>query len=252
MRDKWYRDNRDLVKWGVLLTLAEQFAAKHILQVLYYRSTDWSGLEVDAEQVPLPPAVIRHFREVAAVSAIRSSAPIRRSRSAQGAARLIRHARPPGSNAVQMPDQIVLLRAFLVAPFAFFTSWVAVLYAISVLGGWRDLSFSYATTITPPGPLMRFRHGRLGTMAAYNASLTLGSSPQGLYLSVFAILRPCHPPLLIPWSDVDTHLQSGRFREYIVFRFAKHPRSTLRLPRALGEELLKMGGSPLPARVVNV
>jgi len=40
MRDKWYADNRDLVKWGVLLTLAERHAAKHILQVLYYRPTE--------------------------------------------------------------------------------------------------------------------------------------------------------------------------------------------------------------------
>ena len=70
MRDTWYSDNRDLLKWGVLLTLAERFAAKHILQVLYYRSTDWAGIELDGEQVPLPPAVIQHFRRVAAASAI--------------------------------------------------------------------------------------------------------------------------------------------------------------------------------------
>ena len=37
MRDKYYADNRDLVKWGVLLTLAEQHAARHILQVMYYQ-----------------------------------------------------------------------------------------------------------------------------------------------------------------------------------------------------------------------
>jgi hypothetical protein len=76
MRDKWYSDNRDLLKWGVLLTLAERFAAKHILQVLYYRPTDWAGFELDGEQVPLPPAVIQHFRRVAAASAIQSSAAI--------------------------------------------------------------------------------------------------------------------------------------------------------------------------------
>ena len=76
MRDKWYSDNRDLLKWGVLLTLAERYAAKHILQVLYYRPTDWAGIELDGEQVPLPPAVIQHFRRVAAASAIQSSAAI--------------------------------------------------------------------------------------------------------------------------------------------------------------------------------
>ena len=76
MRDKWYADNRDLVKWGVLLTLAERYAATHILQVLYYRPTEWAQLELDGEQAPLPAAVIRHFRRVSAASEIEASAPV--------------------------------------------------------------------------------------------------------------------------------------------------------------------------------
>ena len=76
MRDKWYADNRDLVKWGVLLTLAERHAATHILQVLYYRPTEWAYLEVDGEDVPVPEAVIRHFRRTSAVLAINAPVPI--------------------------------------------------------------------------------------------------------------------------------------------------------------------------------
>ncbi len=73
MRDKWYADNRDLLKWGALLALAERHAAKHILQVLYYRQTEWAQLELDGEQIPIPAAVIRHFRSAAAASAIEAS-----------------------------------------------------------------------------------------------------------------------------------------------------------------------------------
>jgi len=76
MRDKWYADNRDLVKWGVLLTLAERLRAKQILQILYYRPTDWANLEVDGEQVALPLAVVRHLRDATGVSAIGASTPI--------------------------------------------------------------------------------------------------------------------------------------------------------------------------------
>jgi hypothetical protein len=75
MRDKWYGDNRDLVKWGVLLTLAERYGLKHILQVLYYRPTEWAQLTLDGEQVPLPPAIIQHFRWVGAVLDLK--APVR-------------------------------------------------------------------------------------------------------------------------------------------------------------------------------
>ena len=32
MRDRWYADSRDLIKWGVLLRLAESFDARRVLQ----------------------------------------------------------------------------------------------------------------------------------------------------------------------------------------------------------------------------
>jgi hypothetical protein len=76
MRDKYYADNRDLVKWGVLLTLAERHAVKHILQVLYYRLTGWARLEVDGEEVALPVAVTRHFRQATAIAAIEAPVPV--------------------------------------------------------------------------------------------------------------------------------------------------------------------------------
>lgn len=76
MRDQWYGDNRDLVKWGVLLELARRHRAKHILQVLYQRPSIWERLEIDGEQVELPSAVIQHFRTAASVSAIRCSAKV--------------------------------------------------------------------------------------------------------------------------------------------------------------------------------
>ncbi len=37
MRDKFYGDNRDIVKWGVLPELSERYKCAEILQVLYYR-----------------------------------------------------------------------------------------------------------------------------------------------------------------------------------------------------------------------
>ena len=63
MRDKWYGDKRDLIKWGVLLELARRHGAEHILQVLYFRNTDWGELEIDEELVKLPTEVLRHFAQ---------------------------------------------------------------------------------------------------------------------------------------------------------------------------------------------
>lgn len=74
MRDKWYGDNRDLVKWGALVALAEQHGAETILQILYYRPTMWSEIYLNGEQVDLPTPVIRHFRQCAAAAAIQVGA----------------------------------------------------------------------------------------------------------------------------------------------------------------------------------
>ena len=64
MRDRWYGDNRDLVKWGVLLHLAREYGVARILQVAYLRPTSWESLEIDGTSRPIPEAVTRHFRRI--------------------------------------------------------------------------------------------------------------------------------------------------------------------------------------------
>jgi hypothetical protein len=76
MRNQWYGDNRDLVKWGVLLEIARRHRAKHILQVLYQRPSPWGRIEIDGRKVELAKSVVGHFRSTASVSAIRCSAKI--------------------------------------------------------------------------------------------------------------------------------------------------------------------------------
>ena len=76
MRDQYYADNRDLVKWGVLLTLAERYGAKSILHVLYYRPSTWADLDVDGETVKMPEAVVQHFRDATAVTSIGTPVPV--------------------------------------------------------------------------------------------------------------------------------------------------------------------------------
>jgi hypothetical protein len=76
MRDQWYGDNRDLVKWGVLLELVRRHRVRHVLQILYYRSNTWGQMEIDGEQVELPAAVTQHFRNTKSVSAIQCSVPV--------------------------------------------------------------------------------------------------------------------------------------------------------------------------------
>jgi hypothetical protein len=63
MKDIWYGDNRDLIKWGVLLTLADQHRIGRILQVAYFRPSIWPTIEIDGVAHPLPAEVVEHFRD---------------------------------------------------------------------------------------------------------------------------------------------------------------------------------------------
>ncbi len=58
MQDRWYGDNRDLVKWGTLFELARRYEAKQILQILYYRR---AKIEIDGEVVEIAKEVTHHF-----------------------------------------------------------------------------------------------------------------------------------------------------------------------------------------------
>ncbi len=73
MKDIWYGDNRDFVKWGVLLSLAETYSVKRILQAAYFRPGNTGNLEIDGKVLPLPSVVRKHFRNLNGVVSLSSS-----------------------------------------------------------------------------------------------------------------------------------------------------------------------------------
>ena len=72
MRDRWYADNRDLIKWGVLLRLAWSFEAPRILQLAFYRPSEFGQLVIDGQAHNIPEEVIAHFRNLRTIGSISS------------------------------------------------------------------------------------------------------------------------------------------------------------------------------------
>jgi hypothetical protein len=64
MRDKWYADNRDLVKWSVLLVLARKHQVDRILQIAYYNRSDFGEIDIDGQRHQVSAEVISHFRDI--------------------------------------------------------------------------------------------------------------------------------------------------------------------------------------------
>ena len=78
MRDQWYGDNRDLVKWGTLIHLAQRDRRSTILHVALYRpDDDHPPLRSSRGQVDIPAPVLRHFRDVDAIQRLAKPSGIR-------------------------------------------------------------------------------------------------------------------------------------------------------------------------------
>ena len=65
MRDQWYGDNRDLLKWSTLLHVALRERLSAILQLALHRpNAEWPTLRSSQGKVELPAQVVRHFRNL--------------------------------------------------------------------------------------------------------------------------------------------------------------------------------------------
>jgi hypothetical protein len=65
MRDQWYGDNRDVVKWSALVHLARREAISAILHVAMYRPDQGQPMLATAGgKVDPPDEVLRHFRDL--------------------------------------------------------------------------------------------------------------------------------------------------------------------------------------------
>ncbi len=72
MQDKWFGDKCDVIKWGVLLKLAERFDARRILQIAYYRPSALDPLIIDGQQTAVPAEVLGLFRDIRGAAALHS------------------------------------------------------------------------------------------------------------------------------------------------------------------------------------
>lgn len=64
MRDKWYSDNRDLVKWSTLLLIAREYRSDCILQIAYFRQSQFGKVTIDGRESEIPSEVLAHFRDI--------------------------------------------------------------------------------------------------------------------------------------------------------------------------------------------
>lgn len=79
---------------------------------------------------------------------------------------------------------------------------VAVMYVISRVSGWILLSRRFTASGEYMVETWSWQSARLRGWCNYNNCLRIGASPQGLYLAVMQPFGFFHPPLFIPWTEI--------------------------------------------------
>jgi len=64
MKDQWYTDDRNLIKWEGLVHLYNSTGIRHVIQVANFREYLWLPLHFNNGEVPIPDNVITHFRSI--------------------------------------------------------------------------------------------------------------------------------------------------------------------------------------------
>jgi len=70
VKDAWYGDKRDLIKWGALVHLARHNRARKIIQVAFFRPTVLDNrphLESEGQEWPVAEEVWFHFRDLRSI-----------------------------------------------------------------------------------------------------------------------------------------------------------------------------------------
>jgi len=80
--------------------------------------------------------------------------------------------------------------------------WCVVLALCAWLSGWRRLAAEYPGQPVVGAGALRWASARIG-IVDYSGALRIRADASGLAIAPAWFFRPFHPPLEIPWSDIE-------------------------------------------------
>jgi hypothetical protein len=137
---------------------------------------------------------------------------------------------------------LVMVPVFVVSLFC------GVLFVISGLGGWLLLGRRFTASDGFCGETWSWQSGQFRGWCNYNHCLTVGASPEALYLEVQMPFRLFHPSLLIPWREIE--VETGKvffgFYDTARLRIGTEERVTLRIYGKLVDRVRQAAGTGWP------
>ena len=106
--------------------------------------------------------------------------------------------------------------------------------------GWAHLAERYQCHALFEGTRYRFESIHWSGMNLfgmnYGGIVTFGTNSNGLYICLFFIFRPFHPPLLIPWSDIRRRQYKKFLRNAYELTFPSMPKITMQVSKRIYDQ----------------
>ena len=142
--------------------------------------------------------------------------------------------------------------AFLNIPYVFaiffLTLWCFICFFVSILGGWHLLSGRFCAQTAPYGETKTagpFFYGvKMRFRVNYGNVIRLTAAEDALYISILFLFRIGHPPLCIPWKEIQFGKTKFLWRRYVVLTLGDQEHIPMRISERMARNLGILGRLP--------
>jgi hypothetical protein len=125
---------------------------------------------------------------------------------------------------------------------------VAVSYLVGFVAGWQALAERFRAESEPLGETRSvgpfFYEVYMRYWTRYSSAIRMTASDEGLFLSVFFLIRLGHPPLRIPWDEIEFSRVKRFWRRFLVLTLGRQERIPMRISERMARNLGIMGRIP--------
>ena len=119
--------------------------------------------------------------------------------------------------------------------------WALVSILVSLVGGWQSLARRFGAQAEPYGETRTagpFFYGvQMRSRIGYGNVIRITAAEDALYLSVLFLFRIGHPPLRIPWNEIQFGNDKFLWRHYIVLTLGNEEKIPMRISERMADKL---------------
>jgi hypothetical protein len=122
----------------------------------------------------------------------------------------------------------------------FVAQWPFTFFIISYVSGWHRLSNRFSTHLEPRGETRSaglFPYSVQMRFTNYNFIIRITAAEDALYLSMFFLLRIGHPPLRIPWNEIQFSTTKSFGMLLVVLTFGEQEKIPMRISERMARKL---------------